>query len=156
MLVCVHACSSVFLFSPSLPPSFPLCVYYLSLSLFLSFSVSPSLSLVSSDNVIPHWSDDVMPCPQVITLPSSRFCYKFAVHFVRVARTQCMYLISPLYRSGCVHTFVHGIILRQPLITGAATYHLHICWSHISPSLPHSSLCSPFVPPPPPPLSSLV
>ena len=83
-LVCVHACLSVFLFSPSLPPSFPLCVYYLSLSISLSFSVSLSLSLslVSSDNVIPHWSDDVMPYPHVIALPISRFCYKFAVLFV--------------------------------------------------------------------------
>ena len=60
----------------SLPPSF-WCVYYLSL-----YPISLSLSLVSSDNVIPHWRDDVMPYPQVITLPISRFCYKFAVHFV--------------------------------------------------------------------------
>ena len=67
MLVCVHACSSVFLFSPSLPPS--LCVYIIPLPIFLYPSLS--LSLVSSDNLIPHWSDDVMPCPHVITLPFS-------------------------------------------------------------------------------------
>ena len=36
----------------------------------LPISLSLSLSLVSSDNVIPHWSDDVMPCPQVITAGS--------------------------------------------------------------------------------------
>ena len=74
MLVCVHACSSVFLFSPFLPPS--LCVYmifpYPSPSLSLYPSLSLSLSLVSSDDVIPHWSDDVMPCPLLITLPISR------------------------------------------------------------------------------------
>ena len=77
---CMFVCVSVL----SLPPSLSLCVYYLSLSLSLSFL----LSLVSSDDVIPHWSDDVMPCPHVITLPISRFCCK-------CTKTQCMYLISP-------------------------------------------------------------
>ena len=80
---CMFACVSVL----SLPPSLPLGVYYLSLSLSLSFSVSP---LVRSDNVNPHWSDDVMPCP-------SAGCY--------ILCTSC---------SGCVRTFVHGIVLRQP------------------------------------------
>ena len=82
MLVCVHACSSVFLFSPSLP---------LSLFVYIIFPYpSPYLSLYPSlsSDVIPHWSDDVMPCPHVITLPISRFCCK-------CTKTQCMYLISP-------------------------------------------------------------
>ena len=62
----------MFVLSPSLPPSlcviiFPYPSPYLSLY--------PFLSLGSSDNVIPHWSDDVMPCPHVITLGSvCTFC----------------------------------------------------------------------------------
>ena len=35
------------------------------------WALSLGQTSVSSDNVIPHWSDDVMPCPQVIT---RRFC----------------------------------------------------------------------------------
>ena len=58
MLVCVPACSVL-----SLHPSFPLCVFPIPLPIFFCIP----LSLVSSDHVIPHRSDDVMPCPQVIT-----------------------------------------------------------------------------------------
>ena len=32
-----------------------------------SLPLSLGQTSVISDNVIPHWSDDVMPCPQVIT-----------------------------------------------------------------------------------------
>ena len=126
----------------------------------LSLSLYPSLSL-SSDNVIPHWSDDIMPCPvptghhtpyQQVLL---QICYTFFA-----ARTQYMYLISPLYHSkhwivfrvcSYMALFCDNLLLVLPYLP--FTYML-IIKEQISPSLPHSSLCSIYAPPPP--LASLV
>ena len=141
----VGVCTCMFVFSPpSIPPSLlpSVCILSFPIPLPIFFCITLSLSPVSSDNVIPHLSDDVMPCPQV------RFCYKSTVHFVHfvlLEHSVCMYLFSPLYHSiqefmVCLwivlnsfqDVFIHLYVLPSLSCCWCChTYHLHTCWSHI-------------------------
>ena len=90
----VGVCTCMFC---SLPPSLlPSVCVYISFPIFFCIP----LSLVSSDHVVPHRSDDVMPCPQVIT------------SYPAGSVTSLLYILCTL----CCYSRVHGLFVDHKLV----------------------------------------